>query len=219
MDPGDYGALTITKAITIDGGGVQGSITFTGSTGVDINAGTSDTVVLRNLTINGISQGADAIYLYSGGTLVVDHCALMGFTGLGIGTSSVGAQNVLVRNTSIVGGPLGVRVFQGTGPTSVSLQDVSITGATSEAIFTRSGVLNVSNSTLFGNAIALENDTSASINAYSNMISQNQTAVLVYTGSVTRLSNNQFYNNNVGLSLAGGSVVSFGNNTRAATRR
>jgi Right handed beta helix region len=214
VDPGDYGAVTISKAITIDGGGVQGSITFTGTVGIYVTAGASDTVILRNLTINGIGQGSDAIYLSSGATLVVENCALMGFTGLGIGVSSSAAQNVVVRKTSIVGGPLGVRVFQGAGPTSVVLQDVTITGATSAAIFTRSGVLEVSNSTLFGNAVALENDTSARIDASNNMISQNQTAVLVYTGSATHIANNQFMNNNVVLSIAGGSVISFGNNMR-----
>jgi nitrous oxidase accessory protein NosD len=214
VDAGDYGAVTISKSITIDGGGAQGNITFTGGEGIYVAAGVSDTVYLRHLSINGAGVGSDAIFLTSGAMLVVEDCAISGFTSIGIGVGSTGAQNVLVRNTTIIGGTLGVRVFQGAGPVAVALQNVTITGATSAAIFTRSGVLDVSNSTLFGNAIALENDTSATINATNNMISQNQTAVLVYTSSVTRLSGNQFVNNNVGLSLSGGSVVSFGNNAR-----
>jgi len=34
LDPGGFGAVTITKSITIDGGGIEASILATGSTGV-----------------------------------------------------------------------------------------------------------------------------------------------------------------------------------------
>src|SRR5580765_4515215 len=53
LDPGGFGAVTITKAITIDGGapGNGGILTSPGGTGVIVNAGASDQVILRNLNI------------------------------------------------------------------------------------------------------------------------------------------------------------------------
>ncbi|MFP5246214.1 MAG: hypothetical protein ACLGH0_05925, partial [Thermoanaerobaculia bacterium] len=53
LDPGGFGAVTITKAITIDGNGQVSSILASGTNGVIVNAGNNDQVQLRNLTING----------------------------------------------------------------------------------------------------------------------------------------------------------------------
>src|SRR6476646_2986407 len=50
LDPAGYGALTITKAIAIDGGGGQvASVLQSGTNGMAVQAGPSDAVVLRNL--------------------------------------------------------------------------------------------------------------------------------------------------------------------------
>src|ERR1041384_3149945 len=54
LDPAGYGAVTITKAMTIDGGGGQGaSGLVAGTNGIAVQAGASDVVILRNLRING----------------------------------------------------------------------------------------------------------------------------------------------------------------------
>src|ERR1700740_3806588 len=54
-DPGGFGALTITKSITLDGGGGQvASVLVAGTNGIVVQAGASDVVILRNLRINGI---------------------------------------------------------------------------------------------------------------------------------------------------------------------
>src|SRR5437762_10598360 len=55
LDPAGYVAVTITKAITIDGGGGQvASVLVSGTNGIVVQAvGTTDTVILRNLRING----------------------------------------------------------------------------------------------------------------------------------------------------------------------
>src|SRR5688500_34309 len=53
LDAGGFGSVTITKAITIDGGESFASILASGTNGVTINAASTDTVTLRNLDING----------------------------------------------------------------------------------------------------------------------------------------------------------------------
>src|SRR6516165_2829087 len=59
LDPGGFGALTITKAITLDGGsGIVASVLASGVNGIVIAAGATDTVVLRNLQINGAGTAA-----------------------------------------------------------------------------------------------------------------------------------------------------------------
>jgi hypothetical protein len=67
MDPAGYGAVTITKAITIDGGGGQvASVLVSGTNGIVVQAGPSDVVILRNLRINGIGTGINGIRFLSG---------------------------------------------------------------------------------------------------------------------------------------------------------
>src|SRR6266542_2122366 len=53
LDPGGFGAVTITKSITIDGTGTLGSVLSSGVQGVIVNALSTDKVVLRAIDING----------------------------------------------------------------------------------------------------------------------------------------------------------------------
>src|SRR5438270_1593414 len=54
LDPGGFGAVTITKSITIDCTGTFGSVLSSGVQGIVINTGlTTDKVVLRGIDING----------------------------------------------------------------------------------------------------------------------------------------------------------------------
>src|SRR6187551_38463 len=58
LDPGGYGAVTITKSITLDCTGTLGSILNSGTNGINVNdsasvtPGTAD-VILRGITIDG----------------------------------------------------------------------------------------------------------------------------------------------------------------------
>src|SRR5881396_3208201 len=52
LDPAGYGTVTITKSITIDGGGSFGSILASGGgNGIIVNATATDVVNIRNLSI------------------------------------------------------------------------------------------------------------------------------------------------------------------------
>jgi hypothetical protein len=85
LDPAGYGAVTITKAITIDGGGGQvASVLVSGTNGIVVQAGPSDVVILRNLRINGIGTGINGIRFLSGKDLNVESCYIFGFTTNGV---------------------------------------------------------------------------------------------------------------------------------------
>ena len=85
LDPAGYGAVTITKAITIDGGGGQvASVLVSGTNGIVVQAGPSDVVILRNLRINGIGTGINGIRFLSGKDLNVEDCYIFGFTTNGV---------------------------------------------------------------------------------------------------------------------------------------
>src|SRR5258706_868563 len=86
LDPGGFGAVTITKSITIDGGGGQvASVLVAGTNGIVVQAGANDVVTLRNIRINGIvgspsGAGLNGIRFLSGAALHVEHCTIFGFS-------------------------------------------------------------------------------------------------------------------------------------------
>src|ERR1700693_920511 len=53
LDPGGFGALTITKSITLDGGGGQvASVLVSGTNGIVVAAGATRVVFIRNHTVH-----------------------------------------------------------------------------------------------------------------------------------------------------------------------
>src|SRR5450631_3475186 len=59
LDPAGYGAITITKAISIvnEGVGEAGVQALSGATAININAGPTDVINLRGLTVAGNGSG------------------------------------------------------------------------------------------------------------------------------------------------------------------
>src|SRR5215217_812818 len=58
LDPGGFGAVTITKSIRISGANTLGGILTSGTDGIIVAAGVNDTVVLTGLTVNGLGTGS-----------------------------------------------------------------------------------------------------------------------------------------------------------------
>ena|SRR5688572_10717936 len=120
LDPGGFGAVTITKGMTIDGTTGQGfgSILAAGTNGVIVNDTTGNGVItLRNLSINGASNGTgNGIRFLAGKALIVENCDIFGFTGSagnGRGISvelSAGPRNVFIKDTNITNCTVGVRI-------------------------------------------------------------------------------------------------------------
>jgi hypothetical protein len=79
LDPGKYGPLTITGAITINGNGWAAITAPAAGNGITINAGASDNVALIGLEIDGAGAGYNGIVLNSAGSLTVSNCTLQNF--------------------------------------------------------------------------------------------------------------------------------------------
>src|SRR5215472_11478366 len=131
LDPGGFGALTITKAITIDGGGGQvASVLVAGTNGIVVAAGPSDVVIIRNMRFDGVGAGLNGIRFISGKALIIENCEFMGFTQSAVDVALGNAGNVLVTDTRIVGvGGIGVSV-SGSGA-DLQMDDVWVTGSAS----------------------------------------------------------------------------------------
>ena len=102
LDPGGFGAVTVTKAITIDGGGgiVASVMGSSGTNGVTINAQSGDVITLRNLSIFGAGTGINGVRFLAGRALHVEHCYISSFTNHGIDIELVGGGLVFVEDTT-----------------------------------------------------------------------------------------------------------------------
>ena len=107
LDSGGFGAITITKSITIDGAGPHASILAVGQNGVIIN-GAGITVNLRNLSINGAnSTTGNGIRILQAAAVNIDNVNIMNFAGTGTNgraitiETSTAAVRVNVSNSSI----------------------------------------------------------------------------------------------------------------------
>src|SRR5438270_12081536 len=71
LDPGGFGAVTITKEIMIDCTGTLGSVLSSGSPGIIINALTNHRIILRKLDISGAGTtlGTNAVNIIQAGSV------------------------------------------------------------------------------------------------------------------------------------------------------
>lgn len=215
LDPGGFGAVTITKSITINGDGTLAGILAAATNGIIVNAGTNDKVIIRSISLNGAGSGLDAIRFLAGKQLSVENVTIIGFTGQGIEANLPAAGgNLYVKDTNITRCADGILMTVGAGGFLVAnVDNVRIEGMTSNGIVANAGAFaNVRNSSIFQSASSgLQAANGATFNVENTYISHNGTGVNSPAGSAFRLSNTSIFNNNTGIN-AGGSVRGFFNN-------
>ena len=227
LDPGGFGAVTITKSITINGGGGgqgYGSILASLVNGIIINItdvnDVRKTVRLDWLNINGASTGLDGIRFIGGSALFVENCVIDGFTGDGIEASSasLAAVNQLhMRNVSIRNTANGVNINNsGSNATQLTMDNVNISKATNglnAGNGTRGQIYNSSFSSCTGSGINATEGTSPTIFAVNDSsVTANGVGISTGAGSEVIIARVVITGNGNSLSL-GGTVHTGGNNT------
>ncbi|MBV9990304.1 MAG: hypothetical protein JOZ72_03345 [Alphaproteobacteria bacterium] len=87
LDPGGFGAVTVTKAMTLaDEGAGEAGILVAGTNGITVNCATDPncSVVIRGLVIDGGPVGSNSlngIRFVAGRSLTIENCAIRNFTG------------------------------------------------------------------------------------------------------------------------------------------
>ncbi|MGJ5068523.1 hypothetical protein [Bradyrhizobium oligotrophicum] len=123
LDPGGYGAVTITKSITIDGGGTMASILASGTNGINVNAGANDVIILRNLSINGAGTtlGLNGVNFLAGRKLVIENCTVENFSQSAISVTPSGAAQVVIADSSLKASAFGVTVSTANSSSAISV--------------------------------------------------------------------------------------------------
>ena len=98
LDPGGFGAVTITKSITIDGGGVIGSVLSSATNGFIINA-PEGLVTIRNFSVNGVGTtlGINGIKVIAVKKLHIENCTISNFSEKGIDINLTATADVTLN--------------------------------------------------------------------------------------------------------------------------
>ena len=199
LDPGGYGAVTITKSIYINGthGAGYGSIIASLVNGIIINitdpADVRKAVRLRALDINGVSTGINGISILAANDVWVEDSVIDGFTGdgtnsgMGIRMAVSATCNLFVSDTMIHKTVTGIR-------------------ANASAGF---AVANIRNSNIEGNGTGVNAVTNSFVTVADSRISDNTTNGLIASVSGAQLTVRECVvsNNATGINAAAGSVV------------
>ena len=226
LDPGGFGAVTITKSITINGDGTLAGILAAGTNGIIVNAVSTSDVIIRGISINGACTGLDGIRFLAGRHLRVENCTIYDFTDDGIdmlynlagGTGQLTVENTSITNVSDVA--IRMALTAGTA-ISGQLDNVRINRASigfdvlsGSATIANSAVSHVTNQAVVAESPAI-------VNASFCTLTNNGTGISAFnSGATIRFNNCNIFNNTVGVNVAVGatgdrfgSSALFGNGT------
>ena len=200
LDPGGFGAVTVTKSITIDGGGIIGSILSSATNGIIVNAPNS-LVTIRNFSINGAGTtlGINGIRVIAVKKLLVENCLLSNFSANGIDfNNSTTAADIMINNTTIANANGGISIAGpsgSTGPIGFTVIDgCHIQGITTTGINIGGGTATISNSVVSGCGVGVKSNTGITAHLSGNIITNNATA-FQGPGAITSAKNNSVTGN------------------------
>jgi hypothetical protein len=225
LTPGGFGNVTITHSITINSDNLQAGVVVSGGGAITINAGATDTVVLRGLDMEGLGTDPTAINVFKVGTLVIDNTTINNFTQYGISTLSNTSTastefhltNLIVRNA----GTAGVLLKQPSGQISAALDAVTLDHGGSGLQVMDNARATIRNSLVSNNTAAgLQAQAAvgtADLSVENTAVSANGTGIQAggsTQASTVRISNVTVIDNTTGIGIGtAGSVLSFGNNS------
>ena len=220
LDPGGFGAVTITKAITIDGTGTLAGILASLTTGIIVNippTAANDVVTIRGLSIDGACNGIRGMNILSADEVNVEDCVIFRFANEGILVNASAATRLNVRNSVIrdnVGD--GVGVTTSGGQVKGTLYNSSLIGNGTGIHAKLNARLvadqcNISGST--NNGVLADGSTGVARITNSSISNNGSNGVSAPAGGVVEINNDDIYNNlGSGALVSGGTVETFGNN-------
>jgi hypothetical protein len=225
LDPGGFGVVTITKAITINGDGTLAGILNAGTTGIIVNAGVNDVVYIRNVSINGAGTGLNGIRFLAGKALHVENCNIYGQGnntagnghGIFVNLSATGS-GLFVKDTNIKTCAVdGVNVATSTGFVAGILEHVRVEGMPTGVVIGNNAFVSVRDSeinlsTSIGVSITGSGTPTGSFDNV--MINNTPTAINVGATGIMNLSSSTLENNTTAIVSAApqANLRSSGNN-------
>jgi hypothetical protein len=227
LDPGGFGTLTITQSITIDGGGgtVASVLTNSGS-GITVAAGANDVVVIKNVRFQGLlgnatcptGCGLTGLSYTSGGQVVCDNCAFIGWGSYGVNVQLSATGLLQVSNSTFINNQSAIfAAGSGGGSAIVQVVGSSFVGRLASGSPAESGVTAGSGSFVTVGSSNFQDliygvfvESGANLNVDSSLFWAVD-GILTSSGTTVSASNNSFY---AGTAFAGSGTVNTADNNK-----
>src|ERR1700680_176968 len=217
LDPGGFGAVTITKPITISSQCTEAGVLVSGTNGIIVSVpNATDTVILRGLDIEGLGTGISGVLVNLGGNVTVENTTIDNFTNSGINfaTTVTGSQlhvsNTVVRNCGTLPSS-GQGIF--IAPTAAATGTIDHTRLDRNIVGLKlnTGTVAVTDSIAANNVFAgfTAPVSGAIMNLERRMSSHNATGVACAAGTTVRLGNMSITDNTTAVA---GTCSTFKNN-------
>jgi hypothetical protein len=210
LDPGSFGAVTITKNITIDGTPFMAAVLNTvGGSGIVIN-GAGIKVTLRGLDIEGASTGGIGVRIIAASTVNIENCHITDWATAAIDYQSAGGL-LTVADTEIKRSTIGINVTSGRAMVENVHSDFNTSGIKANA----SAQITVRNSYVSGGGEGFALTAASSIINVQNSVTQANTfGVNAQNGTIRFSDSGILSNSNTGLFNAGpAQIISLSGNT------
>ena len=235
LDPGGFGAITITKSITLDGttGAGFGSILSSGVNGIVINIAPNAndplrTVRIRNLSINGTGvsgsvgtrTGLNGIRIIAADVVYVENVVISDFSQRGISDERTTGGRLYVTDTVVRNNAgSGIVVLPSSGSTTIQamLDNVrSERNGSTGVVASGNSRLTARNTVASGNLIGFASEQSGTeVNLENCLAFDNGVGLQNGSGaaSTMRISNCHVFNNtSQGVQIVAGQILTYGNN-------
>jgi parallel beta helix pectate lyase-like protein len=230
LDPGGYGAVTITKSIYINGthGAGYGSILASLVNGIVINITAATdvrkAVRLRSLDINGASTGINGVSILAANNVWVEDCVIDGFTGdgtnsgIGIRVATAASCNLYVIDSRIHKTVTGMRVSTTAGFAVANVKDSTFEGNTNGITVNTNGFATIEKCRFAANTTngVATLVSGATITIRDSILSNNGTAINAAAGSTLRALSNILNNNTTGFGGTTAVIQTDGQNRNVA---
>src|SRR5882724_12969766 len=212
LDPGGYGAVTITKSITIDCTGTGGNILAGGTNGVIVNATNASAtdplriVRLRGLSINGSGNGTRSgirgVSIVSALEVHIDDVVIDNFVQQAVADVRGNTGKLFVTNSNFRNNGVGIGLAPTSGTLNVSIDNTAVEGNGIGIAAGPSVNVVVSRSVISGSSTNGIDAQGGQIAVTSSTISSNNVGVQASSGTVRLYDNNIMFNTSAALNGA-----------------
>jgi parallel beta helix pectate lyase-like protein len=174
LDPGGFGAVTITKSITIRSDHIEAGVLVSGTNGIVINVAATDKVIIEGLDIDGIGTGLNGINIIGTGHIIIRNCSIRNFTQNGINVAGTLNAQAVVENSLVVSnnGGLNLQGIGGVANSAVIQNSVFHNNTAFATQLVSPSTLLLAGSSLIGSPSSIIN-TGGTVISYGNNILRN----------------------------------------------
>ena len=159
LDPGGFGAVTITKSISISCSTGTAGVLVPGTNGIVVNAPDGSTVLIEGLDIEGVGTGLTGVSIIGGGDVTIRRCSIQHFTQNGVNVAGDGTARAFVVDSLIIhnGGGLNVNGAAGAANVGLLIRSILDQNTNFAVQVTAPSKLFLAESKLLGSAVGIGN--------------------------------------------------------------